>query len=140
MQPIKDMLPAFYRRQAAGDDVEQEIVLSCWAVAVGPEIARQTKPVRLAGGTLIIDVATEGWRVQLRQLSPRITNRLNETVGKKVVSRVIFRLGLPGKIPPRRAATAQGGVETLDEAGAIADPSLRRLYRQSRSAKRNTEK
>lgn len=140
MQPIKDMLPDFYRRRAGGGDVEQEIVLSCWAVAVGPDIALQTKPVRLERGTLVVDVATEGWRVQLRGLSPRIVNRLNETVGRKVVEKVVFRLGLPGKIPPRRAATAQGGGEALDEAQAIADPHLRRIYRQSRGAQRRTGK
>jgi hypothetical protein len=94
----------------------------------------------LERGTLVIDVATEDWRVQLRRLSPRIANRLNETVGRKVVEKVVFRLGLPGKIPPRRAATARGGVESVDDAQAIADPHLRRIYRQSRSAQRRTEK
>jgi predicted nucleic acid-binding Zn ribbon protein len=140
MQPLKDMLPDFYRRRAGGDEVEQEIVLSCWASAVGPEIARHTQPIRLAGGTLVVDVATEGWRVQLRGLSLRIASRLNETVGKKAVEKVVFRLGLPGKIPPRRAATVQGGIDPIDEAQAIADPNLRRIYRQSRGARQRPKK
>ncbi len=140
MQPLKDMLPDFYRRRAGGEDVEQEIVLSCWASAVGPEIARHTQPIRLAGGTLVVDVATEGWRVQLRALNRRITSRLNEAAGGTAVKKVIFRLALPGKIPPRRAASAHGGVEPLDEAQAIADPNLRRIYRQSRGTQQRTKK
>ncbi len=140
MQPLKHILPDFYRRRAGGDDVEQEIVLSCWAAAVGPDIAAHTMPVRLAGGTLVIDAATDGWRLQLRDLGPRIANRLNETIGKKVVEKLVFRLALPGKIPPRRAARVDGGVEALDEAQTIRDPNLRRIYRRSRVTQRRTEK
>jgi hypothetical protein len=66
--------------------------------------------------------------------------RLNKAIGSPAVTRIVFRLALPGKIPVRRAATAVGDV-AADDAAAIQDPRLRRIYKQSRgNALRKTQK
>jgi predicted nucleic acid-binding Zn ribbon protein len=145
MEPLKQILPDFYRRQSGADDVEQELALACWANAVGPDLARHTQPVRLARNMLVVDVATQALLDPLKSLSDRIMGRLNKSIGKPAVTRIVFRLALPGKIPVRRAATVSGntvaGDMAVDEAGAIQDPRLRRIYKQSRgNALRKTKK
>jgi predicted nucleic acid-binding Zn ribbon protein len=141
MEPLKQILPDFYRRRSGADDVEQELALACWANAVGPDLARHTQPVRLARNMLVVDVATQALLDPLKSLSDRIMGRLNKSIGKPAVTRIVFRLALPGKIPVRRAATVAGdtvagdtaaGDVAGDDAGAIQDPHLRRIYKQSR--------
>jgi len=149
MEPLKQILPDFYRRGSGADDVEQELALACWANAVGPDLARHTQPVRLARNMLVVDVATVALLDPLKSMSDRIMGRLNKSIGKPAVTRIVFRLALPGKIPVRRAATVAGdtaagdtaGDVAGDDAGAIQDPHLRRIYKQSRgNALRKTQK
>jgi predicted nucleic acid-binding Zn ribbon protein len=131
MKSAAELLPGVYRRLAGRAADEEALLLSLWPVVVGEKVAAQTRPVRLFGATLIVEAASQEWRRQLAWMAGQIIPRLNGAAGKPVVKDVEFRVaGQQAPRPPQRAATATGFQP--DEAAAIADPHLRRLYRLSR--------
>ncbi len=127
MQPIGELLPAVYRKLVRDSPDEQALLLALWPVVVGPKNAERTRAVRLYGSTLIVEVADLEWRRQLSSLSGQMVSRLNAAAGREVLRDIQFQVA---RRPPARAVSAAGA--SRDEADAIADPHLRRLYRQSR--------
>jgi hypothetical protein len=128
MEPVSELLPAVYRKLAKDAVDEQALLLALWPAVAGERVAEKARAVRLFGRTLIVETLDPAWRRELAAITGLIVSRLNAAAGKAVVEDVQFRLA---RRPPRRAFTAAG---TGDEAEAIADPHLRRLYRISRQA------
>ncbi len=59
-------------------------VFSRWEELVGSSVARHTKPLRLGGGTLVVEVDQPAWATQLRVLAPGILARLAERTGESI--------------------------------------------------------
>lgn len=67
-----------------------------WAPAVGPAVAAVTRPVRVDGAVLFVQVRSPGWVSELHLRSREIIERLNEGVGEEDrIRKVVFSLG-PG--------------------------------------------
>jgi len=131
MQPASEILPQVYRKLAREAADEEALLLSLWPVVVGEKVAARTRAARLFGATLIVETVAQDWRRQLAQMSGEIVARLNAAAGKPVVKDVEFRVTVKAApLAPRRASSATGFEQ--DEAAAIADPHLRRMYRLSR--------
>lgn len=127
MQPVAELLPRVYRR-LVGDAVDEEaLLLALWPAVVGQKLAERTRATRLYNSTLVVETTGPDWRRQLARLTRDIVDRLNAAAGKELVRDLQFTLA---RRPPARAASATGA--SGDEAAAIADPHLRRLYRLSR--------
>ena len=133
MQPIGELLPTVYRKLVRESPDEQALLLALWPVVVGKKNAERTRAVRLYGSALIVEVTSLEWRRQLASLSGQIVDRLNAAAGREVLREVQFQVA---RRPPARAASAAG--VAADEADAIADPHLRRIYRQSRRYRART--
>ncbi len=69
-----------------------------WDEVVGDRLARECRPVSLADGTLLVEVSTAAWAVQLRFLEGEIRGRANETIGAGAVRalRVVVDRGPKG--------------------------------------------
>ena len=131
LDSIQDILPeAFRRERGFGADENEQLACSCWAAAVGPRIAARTRPIRLLGKRLIIDVEGQAWRRELASMSRKIAAKINRAVGSDLIADVDFRVAVPDRREPGRAESAAGRVSN-DEAAGISDPNLRRLYRRS---------
>ena len=131
MQPVGEMLPTIYRKLVGEAVDEESLLVALWPVAVGPKVAERTRAVRLYRRTLVVETASPEWRRQLSSMTWEIVAKLNAAAGKEVVTDLQFQVA---RRPPARAATAAG--LTRDEADAIGDPHLRRLYRQSRQRRK----
>ncbi len=59
-------------------------VFSRWEELVGSSVARHTRPLRLAGGTLVVRVDQPAWATQLRVLAPGILAGLVERTGERI--------------------------------------------------------
>ena len=59
-----------------------------WDEVVGARLARECRPVSLADGTLLVEVSTAAWAVQLRFLEGEIRRRANETIGTGAIRTV----------------------------------------------------
>jgi hypothetical protein len=106
---------------------DDEIARAAWPAAVGKAIAAHTSRIRLVRSTLVIDVEDPIWQRQLHSLTAQIVERLRKITGSDSVRDLEFRIAIPRR-QPQRAETRN----EADEADAIGDPVLQKLYRRSR--------
>jgi hypothetical protein len=73
-----------------GVETALALIVETWPGAVGPEIARNAWPARLArNGTLYVHTSSAAWAFELRQLEARIRTSL----GKQSPPRLRFAVG-----------------------------------------------
>ncbi|MFN7922840.1 MAG: DUF721 domain-containing protein [Bryobacteraceae bacterium] len=106
----------------------QELAMAAWAGAVGKRISAHTKAVAMNGKRLIVEVEDETWRRQLSALSKQIMPRIQAAAGEGVVDELFFRVGVPRRMPVRE----EHAVRPTDDADAISDPTLSRIYKANR--------
>ncbi len=59
-----------------------------WDEVMGPRLARETAPVALDGGALVVAASTAAWGAQVRFLAREVAHRANETLGAEEVTTV----------------------------------------------------
>jgi len=106
----------------------ERIACGAWKRAVGKKIAEHTRAVKLVRDTLVVEVEDDVWRSNLWSLRFQILRNLEKAVGTEIVASIELRV-VPARIGPRRESDA--GVAS-DDADAIADPGLRRIYKAAR--------
>jgi predicted nucleic acid-binding Zn ribbon protein len=121
----------FSREIFSDDDVTRAI----WPQAVGKAIATHTCSLKLVRATLVVEVEDATWQRQLHALSAQILNRLHKISGSNSIEHLEFRIATPRRQPqradsPRPAPPCDPAL--LDEADAIQDPVLKKVYRLSR--------
>lgn len=57
-------------------------VFSRWDEIAGPRLARHVRPLRLAGGVLVVAVDQPAWATQVRSLSTQLLQRVAEVSGE----------------------------------------------------------
>lgn len=114
-----------------------------WDDAVGPELAKRSRPLELRRGRLTVAVTSAPWMQQLSFLRRHLCDALNRAVGQDVVKEVRFRIAEVA--PPRPARTLAPPPEWLSrplpaeaaaaidaEVSAVHDPALRESIREVR--------
>ncbi len=110
----------------------EQVVLAAWPRAVGKRLAAHARALRMVGKRLVIEVEDNLWQRNLFGLSRHILSNLSKHVGPGVVDDLEF------KVYPRRREAQRASVSTplldahLDDAEAIRDPGLRRIYKAAR--------
>jgi len=99
----------------------ERIALGAWKRAVGKRLAVRTKALKLVRDRLVIEVEDEVWRESLWKLRFQILRNIEKEIGPEIVADLSF------VVPP-----ALVNPHDVDESDAIADPGLRRVYRNSR--------
>jgi predicted nucleic acid-binding Zn ribbon protein len=81
-------------------------VLSCWEQIVGDAIAAHCQPEAVNDGELVLSAESTSWATQLRMLVPTMIARVDEQLGKGVVTaiRVHGPTGPAWRHGPRRVA------------------------------------
>ncbi|MGH2654124.1 MAG: DUF721 domain-containing protein [Actinomycetota bacterium] len=59
-----------------------------WERVVGPALARETAPVSLSGGDLVVGASGPAWAAQARFLTAEIRRRANEELGEDAIRSV----------------------------------------------------
>ncbi len=111
-------------------------VLAVWPGAVGPMVAANAWPARIArDGTLPVSTSSSAWAFELGQLAPTILERLAEELGESAPKALRFAVGhLPeppgGEEPGARTEVPQPSAEALQTAARLGaridDDELRR--------------
>jgi hypothetical protein len=117
---------------------DNQALQAVWPVAVGKAIARHVTRLHLVRSHLIVEVEDMIWQRQLRSLQHQILERLHRLLPDVEVTELEFRIGVPRR--EAQKATSLSGSETetqpqtgpVDEAEAIKDPGLKRVYLISR--------
>ena len=108
----------------------ERIVCGAWKRAVGKKVAQRTRALKLVRTTLVVEVEDEMWKKNLWGLRYQILHNLAKAVGPDIVTDIELRI-MPQRFGPQRAESARAAM-TADEADAIADPGLRRIYKAAR--------
>ena len=109
---------------------DEQLACAAWAIAVGQTIANRTSAHALVRQRLVVQVEDATWQRQLWTLRSQILRRLEEALGRPLVTEVEFRIAGPQRKPTQVAAAAHPG--QVDEADAITDPLFRNLYKAAR--------
>jgi predicted nucleic acid-binding Zn ribbon protein len=119
-------------------------VVAAWPDAVGPAIAANAWPARIArDGTLHVSTSSSAWAFELTQLEETVRARLRERLGDACPERLRFttgRLPEPGRDPvetskqalPRPSAAMLAAAEAI--AAPIADRGLRAAVARAAAA------
>jgi hypothetical protein len=119
-------------------------VVAVWPEAVGPAIAANAWPARIArDGTLYVSTGSSAWAFELTQLAETVRARLRERLGDACPARLRFATGrLPEPGPdavetsertfPRPSAATVAAAERI--AAPIADPGLRAAVARAAAA------
>jgi hypothetical protein len=108
--------------------------LACvaWKRAVGKRLAARTNPLKLVRDRLVVEVEDDVWRETLWKLRFQILRNIEKEIGQEIVSDLEFRVVPPRREAQRETAPLMPALTSPDESDAIADPGLRRVYRNSR--------
>lgn len=121
-----------------GAKLKEYRVFGLWAKAVGPGIARHSRPASIRGRRLTVIVDSSAWMQQLSMLKPEIIAKVNDRLGPDGIEGITLKLGElegPGGPPeePRPAAGPLDAAERLrieEYLAGIADPDARAALRQ----------
>jgi hypothetical protein len=135
-------------------DVKQELsrfgaqggmpeLVEAWPEAVGPMVAANAWPARLArDGTLHVNTSSSAWAFELGQLAPEISAKLLEKLGERAPRALRFAVGhLPEPLAPTleqaRTPVPEPTPEALRRAAELAagieDEELRKRVERAAS-------
>jgi hypothetical protein len=119
-------------------------IVAAWPEAVGPGIAANAWPARVArDGTLHVHSSSSTWAFELTQLAASILERLRSTLGADAPAALKFATGplpeISGEVEQLRDKTVPRPTpEQLEEGGKIAatieDPALREAVAKAAAA------
>jgi predicted nucleic acid-binding Zn ribbon protein len=94
---VGEILDAFLDRAGVREQLERTTALDEWPSRVGEAIARVTSPRSVSDGTLIVEVRSSAWLMELNMMRSDILRRVNEGREQALIDRIVFVLGeLPG--------------------------------------------
>ena len=92
-QRMKRILNTTLRKLGLDKRIKECSILPFWNEAVGESIALHTKPIKVYDGKMTVLVESSSWIQELTFLKSGIMERLNSTVGKKVIKDIYFKIG-----------------------------------------------
>jgi len=85
-------LGRFLQTSGLAEGLEKQGVLVEWPGAVGDAIARVTAPRSISGGTLVVEVRSSSWLMELNLMKREILDRVNAGRPGAPVERIVFVL------------------------------------------------
>jgi predicted nucleic acid-binding Zn ribbon protein len=89
---LGDVLGAFLEEKGLAPSIERQGVLLEWPAAVGEAIAGVTAPRSITGQTLVVEVRSSPWLMELNLMKREILARLNEGRGDAPIEKLVFVL------------------------------------------------
>lgn len=112
-------------------------IVEAWSGAVGPTIARNAWPARIArDGTLHVSTSSSSWAFELAQLETDVLKRLRSVTGKDAPAKLRFAVGKLPELGPEdddsgdRRPVSPGPEELRkaeELAAGISDEELRKV-------------
>jgi len=92
---VQDLLEAFLEDAGVAGDVERQSVLEEWPERVGQAIAGVTRARSVAEATLVVEVRSSPWLMELNMMKGEILERINR--GREVpVEKLVFVMSPEG--------------------------------------------
>ena len=95
MRRIDMALPKALKSLGITRRTREAQALWLWAQIVGPELSRETRALKLTGGTLWVSASSTPLAHQLHLERVGLIERLNEMIGAPVIKEIRFRQAGP---------------------------------------------
>lgn len=95
MERIGKILDSLVDTLGLKKKINEEKVMALWEKAVNRRVAERTRPIKIQGSKLLVEVSGSSWRNELIFLKPELIRKLNSMVGRVVIDDIIFVAG-PG--------------------------------------------
>ena len=94
-QKLGDLLGAVLDEAGVRADLDRQSALTQWEDSVGEEIARVTNARSVADATLVVEVRSSAWLMELNMMKGEILGRLNRDLETKI-DKLVFVLSPEG--------------------------------------------
>ncbi len=91
MQHIQTAIQNFLKKSGLKSGVEQQKALKLWDEAVGKKISKNTKPISVKNGTLLIKTTNPVWKQELQIQKTEIIKKLNNKIKKNIIKEIRFK-------------------------------------------------
>ena len=89
--PLREALDDFASSIGITRKLREYSIVTSWDDIVGAQIGRVAKPQRIEKGILFVAVASAPWRAELSMRRREIVQKINDSVGKRVILDIRFR-------------------------------------------------
>ncbi len=101
---LGDLLADVVRQRQWVERLEGVGILRSWEQIVGSELVRRCRPVKLAGGVLVVEAENSAWATQLSYLEAQLLQRADEVMRPGLVRKLKLIVGpSPDGRPPATA-------------------------------------
>jgi hypothetical protein len=90
-QSMKDLVDMFKHKHRLNPGLDKVDVENAWMTQLGPAIKNYTDDIKFRNNTLIVHLSSSTLREELSYGKEKIIKRLNESIGKKLISKLILR-------------------------------------------------
>ena len=91
MQHIKQTIKTLLKKTGLESGVKQQKVINIWKEAVGPIISKNTKPLSITHGVLIVEVLKHTWKQELQFQKTEIIKKINTKLNNKILKEIRFK-------------------------------------------------
>lgn len=84
--PLGEEMSRIFARMGWTESLEVASVTARWRELVGDAVADHCEPLGFEAGVLTVQASSTAWATQIRLMSGTVTQRLNEAVGRAVVT------------------------------------------------------
>lgn len=129
MEQVGFTLERTLKRLGIARGVRERMALVLWAEVVGPAAARNTRPVLIRRGELLVQASSSAWAQELTLMRRQLADRLNTRIGDEVVREIRFavepalRQGPGRREAPEEAALPGEKGEGAAAAGQVQAPA-----------------
>jgi predicted nucleic acid-binding Zn ribbon protein len=87
-QPLGAVLNRLVKARGWQQPAAEATVFGAWERVVGPEVAQNSRPVKLEDGELTVEARSTAWATQLRLLAGSLLKQIASEVGHNVVRKL----------------------------------------------------
>ena len=141
LQRLGNVLQGILKKHNIFFDSEVQRLLEIWQKAVGPQISVQTRPDKLKRNTLFVKVSSSVWMHQLHILKQDIIEKINQLLGKELITNIHFSIGeIPSAMPTNSYSSSfspdsyplrDKDKKLIEKSiSSVADPELKEILRR----------
>ena len=91
MQHIQVAIQNFLKKSGLNSGVEQQEALKIWGETVGNKISKNTEPMSVKNGILVIKTTNPVWKQELQIQKTEIIKKLNCRLKKNIIKEIRFK-------------------------------------------------
>lgn len=93
---LADVLGGVLQQHGLEDQVRRAAALDVWSEVVGEHIAGVTRAKGVSDATLLVEVRSSGWLMELNMMKGELLGRVNERITEAPLERIVFVLAETG--------------------------------------------